>query len=184
MLKVTLFSLLLVFMVSGAVDALAQTTSEQKSQECISLIKERTAALVANDWQQLERLAKRYLQTCRGVHDSESLANAQEDLANAYFELGNRTAALSATEACIDLFYASPGCHVRRAVLLLKLGRLRDARAALAIAEKLVGHLITTTERDLQRAAHPLERELNAAKLEKLRALESRIEALRPQVNQ
>jgi len=149
MLKLALFSLLLVIMVVGAVDAIAQTTSEQKNQECISLIKERTAALAAKDWQQLEWLAKRYLQKCRGVHDSESLASAQEDLANAYFELGNLMAALSATEACIDLFYASPGCHVISAVVLLKLGRLQDVRAAHSIAERLVGHLITTTERYL-----------------------------------
>ena len=86
-----------------------------------------------------------------GVHDSESLANAQEDLANAYSELGNLTAALLATEGCIDLSYASPGCHVTRALVLLKLGRLQDARAQLAVAEKLVRYLMTTTERDLQK---------------------------------
>lgn len=184
MLKVTFVALLLVFMFLGDVDVLAQTTSKQKNQECISLINERTAALVADDWQHLERLAKRYLQTCRSVHDPESLANAQEDLAIAYLKLGNLTAALLATESCIDLFYASAGCHVRWTELLLKLERPQEARASLAIAEKLVGYLITTTEKNLQRAAHPLERDLNAAKLEKLRALEYRISTLRPQVNQ
>jgi len=171
-------------MVSGAIDALAQATSEQKAYECVSLIKERTAARAADDWQQLERLAKRYLQTCKGVHNSEDLANAQEDISTAYFELGNLTAALSVAEACISLYYASPGCHVRRVVVFLELGRLRDARAALAVAEKLVAHLITNTENDLQRDAHPLDRELNSAKLNYLRSLESRIDQLRRQVNQ
>lgn len=193
MLRITLlsFSLLLVSMVSGAVDALAQTTVKQKQQECVSLIKERTAAIVTRDWKQLEKIAKRYIQTCKSVHDSESIANAHMDLANAYSGLGNQSSALAATEACIDLFYASPSCHVYRVEFLLKLERRQDARAALTIAEKLVGYLIPTTEKDLQRTIDSDQSELNTAmrtlytaKLEQLRGLEDHIDWLRPQMNQ
>jgi hypothetical protein len=156
----------------------------QRYQECTSLIKQRTAALVANDWPQLERLAKLYLQECTGVHPSESLANAQEDLAVAYDRLDNQMAVLAATERCIEIFYATPRCHVQRAWALVKLGRQQDARAAFAIADKVVSHAITTTETDLQRAGDPSRRELDAANLQKYRALAAQVDVIRPLFSQ
>jgi len=66
---------------------------------------------------------------------------------------------------------------------MLKLGRMPEARAALNIAEKLVAHLAAAAERELQRASHPAERELHAAKLNLLRAQESVVEGLRRRVS-
>lgn len=186
-----LFSLLLVSTASSAVAALDQTTIEQKNQECVSLIKGRTAAIAARDWQQLERMAKRYIQTCKSVHDSEGIAMAHMELAYAYSHFGDYSSALSATEACINLFYASPDCHVYRVEFLLKLKRLQEARAELAISEKLVSYLIPITEKDLQKTTDSYQSEYNTAKhrlytvkLKQLRSLEDEIAWLRQQINQ
>lgn len=192
MLRITLlsFSLLLVSMVSG-VDVLAQTTTEQKSQECLSLSNGGNATFAAGDWQQHIRLSKRYIQTCKSVRDSESIAHAHVNLATAYSELGNQSSALSATETCIDLFYATPACHVYRVGFLLKLKRLQEAHAALTIAEKLVDYLTPIAEKDLQETTDSYQSDLNTAKreskilkLKMLRFLKGEMDWQRQQINQ
>jgi len=167
----------------GADDVRAQTSTRRTSAECVSLIEVRTAALVASDWQQLDRLAKQYIQGCTSVHDAEAVANAHSDIATSQFQLGNMMTALSAADTCINVFYASASCHFMRTRLLLESGRLRDARAALAITEKLVAHLIAKAETDLQRPAPPSLQVLNHSRLNLLRAIESAIDTqIRPQL--
>ena len=170
---------MLVLTGSSARESIAQASSDEKQRECLSQINQRAAALSASDWQQLQRLAKRYIDTCKAIYGSEDLATAHGDVAIANLRLDNATAALSAAESCIALFYSNSGCHLGKVEAMLKLGRIPEARTALNIAEKLVAHLAAAAERELQRANHPSERELYAAKLNLLRAQESVVEGLR-----
>ncbi len=100
-----------------------QTGSKDKVNRCITMMNERTAAVAAQDWSHLERLANRYLQDCKGVFDSENYSWGYLHLAIAYRQRDNAMAALEASEKCIDVFYANSGCHVEKVEALLKLGR-------------------------------------------------------------
>jgi hypothetical protein len=177
---------LLLFVLIGlnTIDSFAQSPSGERERECVSHINQRTAALVADDWREVERLAKRYLETCKEVHESEHLACAYEQIAIANRRLNDPKSALTATETCIALFYSNSGCHLEKAEAMLKLGHIRGARSALDIAEKLVPHLIRSVEQDMERANHRSARELYAAKLRELRAQQRVIEAMRPKVSQ
>lgn len=159
--------------------ALAQTPSEEKLKQCIAEMNERTAAKVANDWLQLERLAKRYLRDRKGVMDSENYSNAHSDIAAANLQIGNAAAALAAIEECIDTFYANPGCHVDKVRALIELKQSAEARIQFGIAERLVDHLIQSNESDLRRASQSLEKELCESKGRNLNAQKSYLDSLR-----
>lgn len=159
--------------------AVVQAGNEEKARQCVTLIKEQTAALVARDWSQLERLAKQYLQDCKEVHDSEAYSGGYEHLAIANMYLGNEVAALAMSEKCINIFYGNSGCHVEKVQALIKLKRISEARDALEIAERLVAHLIDNNERHLHETHHPIYKELYSAKLYQLRAEKSLLEQIR-----
>lgn len=166
----------------AAHESIAQASPDEK-KECVSQIRQRTAAFVAEDWQQLQRLAKRYIDTCKAIYGSEALSDAHGAIAFANLRFGNASASLSAAESCIALFYSNSGCHLAKVEAMLKLGRIPEAHAELQFAEKLVAHLSAMAERELQSASHPAERELQAAKLYLLRAQESQVERLRQRVS-
>lgn len=148
---------------------------------CIAGINERTAALVAEDWQNLARISDNYLKTCKGVFDAEDFSGAYENMAGANIGLGNPKKALSAADSCIATYYANIGCHVQRAVALIALQRLPDARVALDRSEKLIAHRIEATTRDLRTARHTPEKELLEARLNNFEAQQSHAAALRAQ---
>jgi tetratricopeptide (TPR) repeat protein len=161
-----------------------QTGSKDKMKQCITQMDARTAALVARDWPQLERFAKRYLQDCKGVFDSENYSYAYEDIAMANMELNNPAAALEASERCIDVYYANAGCHVTKVRALAKLLRLSEARSEFEIAERLIVHLIEINEENLHKTSDPSEygialRKVYSSKGNKLRALQKLLDSIR-----
>jgi hypothetical protein len=158
----------------------AQPSAASSLREaCVVQINERTAALVGKDWPQLERLARRYLASCRGVFGAADLSTAHEHLAFIGLETNRPIAALSAVEDCIATFYGNSGCHVKRVAALVKLKRLREAREALGVAERLVRHNLSLAEGNLRRATVPHERELYSAHIEEYQAQAEWATALR-----
>ena len=162
--------------------AFAQTASKEKAQQCVTQMGEQTAALVARDWPQLERLAKRYLQDCKGVFGSELYSDAYLHIAIANIQLDDSAAALAASETCIDIFYANSGCHVQKVLALIKLKRFAEALTESEIAEKLVDYLIKRNERDLREASQPVDKELYSSKDDNLKAQKSLLNSIRPQL--
>ena len=88
--------------------------SERAKSACVEQIKERTAALVARDWPQLNRLATRYIQLCRGAFDARDLSTAYEHIAIASLGMHRPKDALDAADSCIGTYYANPGGTLRR----------------------------------------------------------------------
>ena len=150
-----------------------------RKDACIAGINERTAALVAQDWQSLERFSEKYIRTCKGVFDAEDFSGAYEGIADANIAMGNPKKAIAAADACIATFYANTGCQVQRAVALIDLKRLPEARSALDRAEKLIAHRTEIVKRELKTAGRGQEKELVEANIYKLEALQSHATALR-----
>ena len=146
---------------------------------CTDQMRARTAAFVARDWAQVERLAKEFVRECKNVLDAEDVGNAYEQIAIASVELDNLAAARAAEDACINILYAHAGCHVSKVGTLIKLDRLAEARTALDMAQRLIKHAVEITEEKLVDAPDQASRRVYLAKLRKLNAYQSYAERLR-----
>ena len=125
--------------------ALAQSEPRQLSaRACIDLMNGRTAALVAEDWDQLEVLATRTLQGCRDVLPAEAMASANFHLAKAALATGRPRDALASAEACISIFYQETDCHIERLEALLALGRYSEAKKEFQIVDRIVRFEVLT----------------------------------------
>jgi len=104
--------------------AWAQTDAPQLSDRaCIDLIKGQLAARAAEDWEQLEQLAKRTVRSCQDVLPAEHISRAYANLAMATRKSGRPRDALGAAESGISTYYADTDCHLERIEALLALGR-------------------------------------------------------------
>ena len=159
----------------------AEEGSRAKQKACISQINQRTAALVSEDWSELERLAERYVKTCKNAFDDDDYdsSSAYEQIAIANVKLNNIIKALAASESCISTFYSNSGCHLQRIEALIRLKRLTEARASLDKTEKLIKHLIELADRDIRDARSELEKELFLSRLSNLNAQQSDALAIR-----
>ncbi len=166
---------LVVLALSCAVMSVAWSAAESKDatlqkQRCIEQINQRTAALVAEDWSVLERLAQQYAKTCKSVFDNDDHSKAYEHIAIANVRMNNGKKALAASDRCINIAFSNSGCHLQKVEALIQLKRHSEAKALLERTEKLVQHRISITERDLRDARAPLEKELLEARLKELAA--------------
>lgn len=175
-LAAALLSLSIVSTTSAADPA---AVNQKHEDACIAQMKERTATFVAQDWSQLERLAERYLKTCKDIFGAEDSSNAYGEIAMSNIELGNARKALSASDKCISTFYANPRCHLERVQALIKLERLPDAKSALDKADRLIKHATDLGRRDLKSARTALESELAEARLNYFGAQQSEASAMR-----
>lgn len=166
-------------MISTAWSADADEESLAKKKACIAQINQRTAALVSQDWSELERLAERYAKTCKNIFDEEDYSSAYEQIAIANVWLNNAKKALAASDSCIGISYSNSGCHLQKIEALIQLKRLADARASLDKAEKLIKHLMGLNERDLRDARTELDKELFGSRLNNLIAQQSHALAIR-----
>jgi hypothetical protein len=67
--------------------------------------------------------------------------------------------ALDAAISCIDFSYIhSSGCHIEKAVALMALGRLAEARATIEIGERLLKQNLSQNESDIREARSCVER--------------------------
>lgn len=174
-----IFFLLAHAMISTAWSADSSEESAAQKKTCIAQINQRTAALVSQDWSELERLAERYAKTCKNVFDQEDYSSAYEQIAIANVKLSNAKKALAASDSCIGISYSNSGCHLQKIEALVQLKRLTDARASLDKAERLIKHLMELNERDLRDARTALDKELFEARLNNLNAQQSHASAIR-----
>lgn len=166
-------------MMGTAWSAEPATAARGKESNCIEQMNERTAAMVAEDWSQLERSATRYLKSCKGVFGAEDYSEAYEKSAIANYNLGNFALALAASDKCISVFYANSACHVQRVQALVALARLPDGQVALDKAERLIKHAIDVGQRDLKTAQNEIDRELFQARLANFASQQNLASAIR-----
>ena len=133
----------------AATAALADKSIDHQNA-CTDKVVNLTAAFRAKDWPAVERLADVYLRECRDVADSDSIANTDDFKATSQIERGMYAAALKTSEACIEAVYRDPGCHVRRAEALARLGRTTEARAEFDRAVKVADAAITSYSQRLE----------------------------------
>lgn len=140
----------------------------KKKEQCVSRKNEQTAALVAEDWESLMRIAKSYVTNCKGIFDHENiytewLSDAHENIVIANNRLGKFKDALVASEACTKAYYDHPGCYVAKAEALIALGRRTEAVKSLDIAERLTLHASERARWDLDHARSELDKEVHTA---------------------
>lgn len=144
--------------------------ANSRKDACIAGINERTAALVGEDWQSLERFSEKYVRTCKGVFDAEDFSSAFEGIAEANIALGNPKKAIAAADACIAAYYANTGCQLQRAVALIELKRMPEARSALGRAEKLIAHRTESAKRELKTLGQGQDKDLVESNIKMLEA--------------
>lgn len=137
----------------------------KKKEKCISLKNEETAALVAKDWGNLDRLARAYTRECKGVFEAEWLSGAHENIAIANNAQGKYKNALVASNACAKAYYGSPGCHIQKSRALIALGEKTEAVKSLDISERLARHALEIAQHDLNQAYSELDKELYTSKI-------------------
>lgn len=177
--KALIFFILVQTLLPIACYAAEPTESISLKRRCIDQINQRSAALVAEDWSALERLAEFYAKSCKDVFDNQDYSTAYEHVAIANVKMNNAKKALAASDMCINITYSNSGCHLQRVEALLKLARRPDAGAALEKAERLISHLISLTERDIKDAPTPLDKEVVESHLNNLNAQKRHAAALR-----
>ena len=143
--------------------AYSQEPLSKHKNECLTKINERTAALVAQDWIELERMAEQYSRICKGAFSANDDSSAFENIALANFRRGNPKKALSATDSCIKLSFSNSGCHVWRLEALVALGRIDEARTSFERIERLLTHLMENNDENLAEATAPQQKELYEA---------------------
>ena len=156
----------------------------KKKEQCISLTNEETAALVANDWENLDRLAKAYAVECKGVFDAQWLSGAHENIAIANNAQGKFKYALAASDVCAKTYYGNPGCHIQKSRALIALGRKAEAEKSLEISEKLARHALEGAHRDLNQARSELDKELHTSSVARSEGYLNLIESMRTNLAQ
>jgi len=163
----------------------AQESSFKRNRaNCIEQINEQTAAFVAQDWQQLERLAQKYLSECRTVMENADLSSAYEHIATVKLETQKPSEALTAADSCLKTYYSNSGCHILRVEAFIMLKQESRAREALNIADRLTRHNLDGAERDRSQARSKLEEELFDAKIKNYQAQLNTIRELRLQLSE
>jgi tetratricopeptide (TPR) repeat protein len=171
---------LLVSSISGhAWSADGANAANLRKEACIAAINERTAALVARDWQSLERFSENYVRSCKSVFSAEDFSDAYERIADANIAMANPKKALAAAETCIAVFYGKTGCHLNRALALIGLKRRPEARTALDRAERLIAHRAETAKRELRTLGQGQEKELAESQIYMLEAQQSLATSIR-----
>ena len=157
----------------------AQSLSERRQTDCIARINDRTAALVAQDWQELERRAEEYSKQCKGAFSADDDSMALENIALANFKQGKSKKAIVAADACLRLSFSNSGCHIWRIQALFASGNVSDARSSLERFDRLLAHLIERNDKELTAARSALDREFYESIRNKYQAQSEQAAALR-----
>jgi len=178
------FVILIILLISSVISiSSVWVIAGEREEQCISLIEQCTAAIVARDWDNLERISKDRVKYCKGVEKTEDLSYGYADIAMANNNQGRPTLALDACESCIKTYYGNPRCHIEKSQALIKLGRKKEALDVLDIAEKLVDHNLKINERDLSNAYSSVDKEFYEAKKNNLETNLSYINFLRESIS-
>lgn len=126
--------------------------SLQEQRECTEQIKERTAAIRMEDWPQLDRIARRFIQSCEGHFDRRDIAYAYGSVASANNEMGRFEEALAQANAGIATYYLEPSNHLEKAKALLALHNMMEAKKAFRIADHVLHLAIERNEQESRNA--------------------------------
>jgi tetratricopeptide (TPR) repeat protein len=132
------------------VEALRTENDVDRQNNCSDRTTQKTAALTAQDWKSLLQMSIDFIPACRGVYDDDSIASNYEDMAIAYYQMGNYKEALKASDKGVETSYKEPGSHTQRGVALIALNNLADSFKSLNIAEKLAKHAIENVNRHIK----------------------------------
>jgi len=161
-----------------------ESSFKRKRANCIEQINEQTAAFVAQDWQQLDRLAQKYLSECRTVMENADLSSAYEHIATVKLETQKPSEALTAADSCLKTYYSNSGCHILRVEAFIMLKQESRAREALNIADRLARHNLDRAEKDRSQTPDKLEEKLFEAKIKEYQAQLNTIRDLRLQLSE
>lgn len=150
----------------------------KKQEHCNSLTAQQTAALVAEDWQSLERLAKDYLAACKRYVSSQTLSDRAINILIADIELGRFKQALISADACIKIYYANPACHTHKAVALFAVGNKIEAIKVLKISDRLARHALDSARRSLEGTSREHDKKNYESSINYLESLLSYIDQL------
>jgi hypothetical protein len=164
--------------------AVAQAGSQDKEQECTTLLRHRAEALGEKDYTRLETMAKQFLQDCKALYSSEEYSMAYLDVAIAHMQREDFAAALDASQRCIDVFYENAFCHVYKTWALIEIKKTEEARTESDIAEKLIDYLLEKNERESGAATEQRDKEAYAVNEKNLKASKRLLEALRTKLHQ
>jgi len=144
---------------------------------------EQTAALVAEDWNQLDKIARYYIQSCGGGDcDAKSIASAFNNISIANFEMLRFSEALESANSCIEAFYVTPGCHFLKTKALLEMGRISEAQTSFRITEKLVKHCLSKNESELKAAPDSSHRNLYLSEKNLYESVQGALQRLKAQL--
>ena len=165
--------------VSAQASDLQDTARPRQKAACNDYYDQFAAAISAEAWRQLARLAERYNRTCIGVFGAAEDSDGYEQIAFANVELDSFRAALPASEKCIAAYYANVGCHISKARALIGLGRMSDAQASLTTAQKIIAHRHRAVSTETQNATSAAQRRRLAGELVLLAAQGEHASSLR-----
>jgi hypothetical protein len=107
----------------------------KKKDQCISRFNEQTSALVAQDWDNLNRLARIYTKDCKNAFNDDWLSVSYENIAISNNHNKKYKIALVASNDCIKAGYGNPGCSIQKAEALASLGKKTEALKSLDISD-------------------------------------------------
>ncbi len=157
--------------------------SSNINNQCIGDIRNAAAAIVARDWNSLERISERYIRNCKDLFGIEDESDAYQRISLANNELGNPKKAIASANACIIKFYANVGCHVQLANAFLALDRNVEAKVSLDRADNLITYRLVNLNRDLRNSSLSGNSDLIEAQISNLKSERSLILALRKNLN-
>lgn len=146
--------------------ASSEDDDQAQFDACISSRDQRTAAVVAQDWQEVSKRANASLALCKGFLDDQDLSAEYGFIATSANIRNRPEEALNAALTCLNDYYSNGACHVEKVIALTALDRSDDARTALDIAIRLIQHNIELLEQDLDKVLEPRDRELKESHLE------------------
>lgn len=156
----------------------------KKKEQCISLKNEETVALVAKDWENLDRIAKSYVGQCKGVFEAEWLSVSHESIAIANNAQRKFKYALVASDACTKAYYGNPGCYIQKASALMSLGKKIESGKSIDIAERLAQYALEGARRDISQARSELHKEMYTARISRFESYLYLIDSIRSELAQ
>jgi hypothetical protein len=132
----------------------------QEQGECTEQVRERTAAIGAMDWPQLDRIARRFIQSCTGVYTRQEIANAYGDVASANNAMGRFKEALVQANAGIATHYLETSNHLEKVTALFALLQISEAKESFRVADNIIQLAIERNSAELQKARNDSERNL------------------------
>lgn len=185
MMKRLFVSLLLGLSVFSGITAFGAVPKEvsEKINYCIDSVGDRAAAMVAQDWTSLDRMAEEYTKRCKDFSArkdfsiKKGLATAYEQIAIANFNLKKYPRVLKSADECVSVLYTNIGCRVVKVMTLQALKRRAEALAELEKTEKLVAHMIKRNKAEPETFGADVEE--RRSELESLNAQQSLLRELR-----